>query len=326
MKFIELAKNIKEKLENAYLIEGDDAYFRDGAVKAIKEACRISQPLLNEACFEGETLKGDALSSFLGNLYTAPLFDEKRFVRVNGFYPTEREWEGLKSYLAKPCPSTVLVIVNDKKKQGGVDLKRKGGICFVDCSRESEETLCRWLFSLMRREGLVADSDAISYMVRFCAQDAQRMKSETQKLVAILGAGGKVTREVVEEYVPKDTEYKIYELTGAASRKNFDAFEEIMNDLLMKGFDEIAILSALCSHYRTLAEIASSPQNDPSLAQTLNLKPYALTKNKETVARLGGTRVKELYKKLYALSSGSKSGIYNKTGALTAAIANIFFG
>lgn len=326
MKFTELAKRLKEKLESAYLIEGDDAYFRDGAVKSIKEACRICQPLLNEACFEGETLKGDALASFLGNLYTAPLFDEKRFVRVNGFYPNEREWEGLKSYLANPCSSTVLVIVNDKKKQGGTDLKRKGGICFVDCSKESEETLSRWLFSLMRREGLVPDSGALAYMVRICAQDAQRMKSETQKLAVILGEGGVVTREAVEEYVPKDTEYKIYELTSAASRKNFDAFGEIMNDLLVKGFDEIALLSALCSHYRVLAEISSSSENDASLAQTLNLKPYALTKNRETVARLGGARVRELYKKLYALSSGSKSGLYGKTGALTASIANIFFG
>lgn len=325
MKFIELAKHLKAGLECAYLIEGEDAYFRDGAIKAIKDACNISQPLLNEASFEGETLKGDALSSFLGNLYTAPLFDEKRFVRVNGFFPNEREWEGVKNYLAKPCPSTVLVIVNDKKKQSGVDLRRKGGLCLVDCAKESEETLSRWLFSLMRREGLAPDSDAVSYMVRFCAQDAQRMKSETQKLVSILGEGGRVTRAVVEEYVPKDTEYKIYELTGAASRRNFDAFTEIMDDLLLKGFDEIAILSALCSHYRTLAEIASSG-NDPALAQTLGLKPYAFTKNKEAVARLGGARAIELYQKLYALSSGSKSGLYSKTGALTAAIANIFFG
>mgnify|MGYP001025022009 CR=1 FL=1 len=326
MKYIELAKKLKEGIERVYLIEGDDAFFRDGAVKAIKEACNLTQPLLNESCTEGETLKGDGLTAFIGSLYTAPMFDELRFVRVNSLFLGEREWERFKGYCEKPCPSTVLVLVNAVKKQDAVDLKRKGGITYVDCSRESEETLTRWLFTLMRREGLVPEQDAVSFMVRCCTQDAARMKSETLKLKSILGEGGRVTRAVVEEYVPKDAEYKIYELTQAASRKNFDAFTDILTDLTVKGFDEIAVLSSLCSHYRTLAEIASSNLSDKELAETLGVKPYAVGKNREAVARLGAKRVCELYRKLYALSCGGKSGVYHKSGALTAAIANIFFG
>lgn len=325
MKFTELAKNVKEKLDAVYLIEGDDAYFRDGAVAAVKGACNIAQPLLNESAYDGETLKGDALSAFVGNLYTAPMFDDRRFVRVNGFYLAERDWERFKPYCEKPCPSTVLVLVNPLKKQG-VDLKRKSGVTYVDCSRETEETLSRWLFSLMRREGLSPDADAVSLMVRYCTQDAARMKSETQKLKCILGEGGKVTRDTVEEYVPKDAEYKIYELTQAASRGNYDAFTSILNDLTIKGFDEIAVVSSLCSHYRTLAEISSSDLSDRELSEVLGIKPYALAKNREAASRLGARRVRELYRKLYELSCGSKSGIYNKSGALGAAIANIFFG
>lgn len=326
MKYIELSKTLKEGPARIYLVEGDDAYFRDGAVKAIKEACALTQPLLNESCAEGETLKGDAFLSFLSNLYTAPMFDELRFVRVNSFFLGEREWERFKGYCEKPCPSTVLVLVNAVKKQGAVDLKRKGGITYVDCSRESEETLSRWLFTLMRREGLAPDQDAVSYMVRCCAQDAARMKSETSKLKSILGEGGRVTRAAVEEYVPKDAEYKIYELTQAASRKNFDAFTDILTDLMNKGFDELAALGSLCAHYRTLAEIASSNLSDKELSETLGVKPYAVGKNREAVTRLGAKRVCELYRKLYALSCGSRSGVYHKSGALTAAIANIFFG
>ena len=325
MKYIELNAKLKEKPKNIYLIEGDDAYFRDGAVKAILNACAISQPLLNAATFEGEALKG-GLSQFIGNLYTPPLFDEYRFVRVNGFAFGEKEWALFKDYAEKPCPSTVLVFVNTVKKQGGVDLKRKGGIEYVDCARESEETLCRWLFSLAKKEGLVPDQDAVSLMVRYCAQDAARLKNETRKIRLFLGEGGRLSRAVVEENVPKDTEYKIYELTQAASRKNFDAFTEIMNELLTKGFDEIAVLTALCSHYRTLSEIASSQLNDQALSQALGVKPYAVARNREAVAKLGAPRVRELYRKLYALSAGSRGGLYNKTGALSAAVANIFFG
>ena len=49
MKYIELSKTLKEGPARIYLVEGDDAYFRDGALKAIKEACALTQPLLNES-------------------------------------------------------------------------------------------------------------------------------------------------------------------------------------------------------------------------------------------------------------------------------------
>ncbi len=326
MKFVQLENHLKEKLCPIYLAEGDEAYFRDHAVKRIRETCAISQPLVNEIRYEGESLKGDRLFAFRDALYSLPLFDEKRLVRVYEFYPSEREWEtALASYAANPCSSTVLVIVNGGKKAGAAELKKKSGVTFIDCAKENEETLTRWLFSLLRREGLLADSDAAALMVRYCAQDAARLRMEAEKLKLALGQGGRVTCETVEAFVAKDTEYKIYELTQAASRRNCSAFTEILGDMLQKGYDENAALSALTAHYRTLTEISLAKGSDAEIAKTLGIKPYAVQKNRETVSRLGRERAEELYRGLYALSCGAKSGLYTKTGALYAAIAKIFF-
>lgn len=325
MKFVQLAASLKEGLSPVYLAEGDEAYFRDHAVKSIREACALTQPALNDVRYEGEALKGEKLSSFVSDLYTLPFFDAYRFVRAVEFYPMEREWEQVERYVRAPSPSTVLVIVNSGKKQGAVDLKRKNGVVYVDCSRESEETLSKWLFGVMRRAHLLADADAVSLMVRYCNQDAARMRGETEKLRLLLGENGRVTREVVEREIAKDTEYKIYELTQAASRRNFSAFSEILHDLTEKGFDEYAVLSALTSHYRTLSEIANMGGTDAEIASALGVKPYAVQKNREAAARLGKARVERFYGDLYALSAGSRSGEYTKSGALLAAVAKIFF-
>lgn len=327
MKFTELTKNLKEKISSVYLIEGEEAYFRDHAVASIQAALALTQPTLNDVRIEGETLKGEKLVSFRDELYTAPFFDNNRLVRVYGFYPTEREVENvLKPYFEKPCPSTVLLIVNDGKKAGAAELKRKSGVTYVDCSRESEETLSKWLFGVMRRRGLFVDADAVTLMVRYCAQDAARMKQETEKLFCLLGEGGKVTRREIEEHVAKDVEYKIYELTQAASRRNFTEFSEILDDMMKKGYDENAALSALASHYKTLCEVSSMRGSDAEISATLGIKPYAVQKNRELAARLGKERVADLYSRLYELSSGAKNGTYTKTGALYEAIAKIFFG
>ena len=325
MKFVQLSNNLKERIDPVYLIEGEDAYFRDHAVSAIRQACGITQPVFNESRFDGESHKGD-LAGFFAGLFTLPLLDGKRLVCVYGFYPTEREWEKyLKPYAEHPCSSTVLVIVNKRKKAGAVDLKRKSAVTFVDCGRESEETLGKWLFGVMRRSALNADVDAVTLMVRYCAQDAARMKRETEKLALILGEGGRVTRREVEEYVAKDTEYKVYELTQAASRKNYSAFSEILDDLMKKGFDEHAVLSALVSHYRTLCEVLELKGSDAEAASVFGVKPYAVQRNRETANRLGRQKVTELYLYLYELSCGAKGGLYTKSGALTQGIAKIFF-
>ena len=327
MKFTQLAKSLKEGLAPVYVIEGEEAYFRDSAVAAIRSACALQNPMLNDARYEGENLKGEGLAALVRDLWTLPFLDGRRLVRACELYPTEREWEGvLKAYCAAPCPSTVFLIVNGGKKAGAAQLSRKAGVVYVDCSREDEETLSRWLFGVARRAGLVMDADAAQLMVRYCARDAARMKAEVQKFACLLGEGGHVTRAFVEENVAKDVEYKIYELTQAASRKNFALFSEILTDMLAKGSDEYAVLAALISHFRTLCEVGLSDAGDAELAKALGSKPYAVQKNRETAARLGRARVRELYEKLYALSSGAKRGVYGKRGALDAAIAEIFFG
>ena len=326
MKFVQLAKSLKEGLASVYLIEGEEAYFRDHAVAAVRAACGIANPMLNDVRYEGETLKGEALGAFVRALGTLPFLDERRLVRACEFYPSEKEWDVyLKAYCADPCPTTVLLIVNSGKKAGGAQLARKAGVTYVDCSREDEETLSRWLFGVARRQGLRMDADAAQLMVRYCARDAARMHTEVRKLAYVLGENGSITRETVEEYIPKDVEYRSCERTQAASRRNFEQFSQILSDMLEKGSDEHAVLAALLSHLRTVCEIAVSDAPDAELAALLGVKPYAVQKNRETVSRLGRARVQALYRGLYVLSSGAKSGVYTKTGALFAAIAEIFF-
>lgn len=327
MKFTQLTKSLQEVVAPAYLIEGDEAYFRDAAVNAIAQALHISQPLLNNVRYEGETLKGDKLISFRDELYTLPFFDEKRLVRVYGFFPSEKEWESaMAPYLKNPCASTVLLIVNAAKKGNVAELKKKEGLVFVDCAKEDEETLSRWLFQLMRKKGLEPDADACALMVRYCSRDASRMKTETEKFLSLLGEGGKVKREHIEEYVAKDAEYKIYEMTQAASRGNFAKFQEIASDLAAKGFDEHALLSSLTSHFETLTAISLTRGSDEEVAKALSQNAYAVKKNREAVRRLGNERVKKLYTQLYGLGAGAKSGKFSAQGALFSAVAKIFFG
>lgn len=323
MKFIEFNKTIKETPYPVCLIEGEEAYFRERAVEAVRETY-IAQPSLNDVRLDGDALKGDKLVSFRDSLYALPFLSEKRLARAYEFYPTEKEYESvLRKYVENPSSSTILLIVNSKK--GAYDLRKQKGITYVDCSRESEEVLCKWVSGMLRRAGLSSETDAVQRMVQYCSCDAARMKKEIEKLALLLGDGGRVTRETVEEFVNKDVDYKIYELTQAASRKSYAAFTEILDDLLQKGFDENAVLSSLTSHFRTLYDVSVMCGTEEEIAKALGLKPYAVKKNRETAKALGREKTEEYYLALYALSNGVKGGLYGKENALYTAIAKIFF-
>ena len=110
MKFVQLAKSLKEGLSPVYLIEGEETYFRDSAVDMIRRACGIGNPMLNDARYEGDALKGEAIASLVRALGTLPFLDERRLVRACEFYPTEKEWDtllgvadGMTSSAVLPC-------------------------------------------------------------------------------------------------------------------------------------------------------------------------------------------------------------------------------
>ena len=297
MKFVQLAKSLKEVgLHSVYLVEGEEAYFRDHAVAAIRTACALTQPTLNDVRYEGELLRGERLTALVSELYTLPFFDERRLVRIHEFYPTEKEWEqALKPYCAKPCPSTVLLIVNAGSGKRGAELKRKKDIVFVDCAKEEPDVLARWVSGVAKRAEVSIDGDAASLLVQYCNSDAARMSLEIKKLKELFGEGGRITREAVAEYVAKDVEYKLFKLTEAASYGNHSAFNEILHDLMEKGYDENAALASLTSYYRTLTEIAGMRGSDEEIALALGMKKYPVIKNREALNRLGRERARALY-------------------------------
>ena len=248
MKFVQLAKSLQEGVAPVYLIEGEETYFRDHAVESIRAACGLQNPMLNDARCEGDAVKGDP-AALVRALATLPFLDQKRLVRVYEYYPSEREWESFFApYCAHPSPSTVFLIVNAGKKAGAAELRKKQ-LVYVDCGREDEEMLARWLFGVARRQGLAMDADAASLMVQFCNRDAARMKKETEKLALMLGDGARIGRDAVEAYVARDTEYRIYELTQAASAGNYGRFSTILSDMLGQGLPH-AVRGALFSASR----------------------------------------------------------------------------
>lgn len=49
MKFIELPQTLKQKVENLYILKGDDSFVIDSAIKHINNACGNEMPDFNKS-------------------------------------------------------------------------------------------------------------------------------------------------------------------------------------------------------------------------------------------------------------------------------------
>lgn len=329
MKYVDFKKFTDENgAQPIYLFEGEESYFRDKG-EALLKARYLQEATLDYAAFDGAGLKGDKIRDLISAANSFPFISEKRVVKVSEFYPTEKDYETyLKEFFEDPSTDSILMICNSQKsKTGSATLAKKPNVTYVDCSRSDEETVKRWIYLTCKKSGVYADGITCGKIANYCLLDMSRIATETEKLIGYCVAAGKdrITDETVEALVYADSEYKIYELANALSRKNYSEYMKIVKDLSVRGFNETAFLSALAAYFKGLYEAATCRGSDKEVALTLGIKEYAVKKNREQASKFTKEDLFRFYETTYGAISGIKCGDLTPSSALKTVTARLFF-
>lgn len=330
MKYVEFRKFTDENgARPIYLFEGEEVYFREKGEALIKDRF-LQEPTLDYASFDGGALKGDKIKALVDAVCCFPFVSQKRVVRVNEFYPSEKDFDFyLKDLFANPPQDAILLIVNGGKgKTGTAALAKKPNVTYVDCARSDEETIKKWIHVTCKRAGLFADGVTCGKLAAYCVYDMARIAQETEKLLGYCAATGaqRLTDEMVDELVYPDAEYKIYELANALARKNYSTYMRVIKDLSTRGFNETSLLSSLASYFKGLYETSICKGSDQEVATALGIKEYAARKNREQAAKFGRETLLELYNATYGAISAIKCGAITPASALKTVTARLFFG
>lgn len=323
MKYTELKNDIKQGARSIYLLEGDDAYFRMKGEEMIKSSF-LQMPELNFSSFDGETLKGGALTSLTSAIESFPFMSEKRIIKVSELHPSESEYENYLKKTFENFPSSCILIIVNAESKKGVDLKRKPCVGFFDCNRADEETVAKWAYLTFKRAGITAPVDVCSAIAGYCLCNMSRVALEVEKLIDYKKEGA-LTREEVDELVFKDADYRIYEMTNAVARRDFSKFIIIENELCRKDGDEAPLLSGLFSYFKNLLTIYSSRQSDAELAKLLKMKEYGVKKSREQAQAIGCEKLKDYVTAVYDAISKLKGGLTLPKNALQTINNKLFF-
>ena len=323
MKFVELKNDIVKGARSIYLLEGSDAYFRLKGEEMIKTAF-MQMPELNFTSLDGESLRGSSLTELISAVESVPFMSEKRVVKVTEFHPSDSDYE---KYLKKTFDNfpeeTILLIVNSESKRG-IDLKRKACVTYIDCNCAEEETVTKWVYITLRNVKISASVEVCTLIARYCQYNMSRIALEVEKLIDYKKEG-ELSREEVDALVYKDVDYRIYEMTNAVSRRDFDTFAAIESELCRKAGDETSVLSGLFSYFKNLLTIATSDCSDRELSEMLKMKEYGIKKSREQARAIGADKLKNLVSDIYSALSEIKCGNLTPNSALQTVNNKIFF-
>ncbi|MBQ9544141.1 MAG: DNA polymerase III subunit delta, partial [Clostridia bacterium] len=227
----ELKSRLRLDPAGAYLFFGEEEYLKKYYLQkfvSLVEEGGFGD--LNVSTYD-YALKG--MDQLRGEFDTVPMLGDRRLVIVRSLQPlklSERDGERLLDLLDSVPKHLIAIIfclseefVADKaalKKKFPHRLAEK--LTAVDFSHLSENALVSWIGKGLGSAGLRVTDEAARLLVRICASDMMKMRSELDKLENYLKASGRdiVTADDVRLLVTGDPQAQVYELTDAVLARN----------------------------------------------------------------------------------------------------------
>lgn len=315
----------KKKHENGerfsvYLIDGEDAFFREKAWALIKDTL-VSEPMLNLATFDGQDMDEN---QFIASLYQYPFMSEYRVTLVRDYYPKAEKIKGkLQEFITNPPSGEALVIINEKTHEA---FKKYDNICHVECKREEAPIIVRWIKAKCTANGVAISDQTANLLAEYCLLDMTRISQETEKLIHYAFDKKVIERQDVDNNVHKDTEVKIYELTDAIGKKKFDVALSIISDMSDRNEPPIRILNSIYNYFRRLLLVAISDLRDSEIAEIFSIKEYAVKKAREQAKMFKKVALKKTVDMLIEIDYKIKAGYISQESSMWLAVFKIMTG
>ncbi len=321
MRMEELKTSLQKGIAPVYLIEGEDAFLRESAVKTLQERC-LTSPELNLSIFDGSFVRENP-EEMIGALMQYPFMSEKRVVVVRDYNPTATDLKNkaIRGYFESPVDTSLLIIVNN---DSCASLKKFDCITVVDCGKATMETLVRYIQITLKKNNLIITTKNAQLLADYCKLEMTKISGEVEKLIAYCFGNAEVTEEDIEELVIKENDYQIYELTEQIARKNNAKAYAILADMLSKSNDHNRIFTSIYYHFRKLFYCSVSKKPTSVLAKELGVKnEYAIKKLTEQCKRFTPKKLKQTVDMFVKYDADFKSGKISIQNALNLAIGKI---
>ncbi len=262
------------KLKPAYVLVGDEAFFRKRCRDAILEHL-VALEARDFGLFEldlGETSLNEVLDRARTPSLMAPfqVFFVRGVKTLFGRGSNEEKIAAIAEYCKDPNPDALLVFVADhisipadarRMEMTDKDRYQKireelGPFCgIVELCRVEEGEAVRWIGEYCAAREIKMDADGARELVDALGGDMMMVSNELEKLILYVGEKKKITLGDVETMVLAAKQRSLYELTDAISSKDRVRALQILDALLSTGDGEEAAIGHLYMLAKTFRQM-----------------------------------------------------------------------
>ncbi len=306
MRYEELQNSLRASILPAYMINGGESYLTVSALKMIEDALNISLKDFNVMKIGDDYTRG--MSNIVESCEALPLMDSKRLIVVSDFVGKKNEAEKkiILKYLERPCMTTCIVFFSTAQSDFFSSFQDK--VENIDCKSVSAGYLLNFLSEKLKNYNLSATNDVKQMICDYCNNSITKLDTQVDKLYFIKGDGKELTREDIENYIAKDLEYVIFDLTNAICNKDRERAILLVDDMIKNKEQPVTIVSIITNHFRRLFFIARSSSSSQELAKLLNVKEYAISKYRAQLKYFTQKELKRIYDLCVECDLNIKSG------------------
>lgn len=306
-----LKARLQKKLESCYLVQGEDVLLYDKALGLIKAKANVQLEEFNFNIFDDDTFNGDLM---IDTCETLPIGSEIKIVLLKNITKINDSFKKkLKDYLKKPSPSTVLVIFDFFNKFDFIISEK------ISTKRLDDYSLKEIVVAELQNCGKTITPEACRQLIESCCSYYSLIKHEIDKLASC--DDFEIDVKTVDSMVVKETEFTVFELTDALSKRDSDKAVSLLN-LMDK---DTKTFTLVLNHFRRMFFSAISGLDDKQLADLLGVKEYAVTKAKELSKNFTKLQLKNIYEMLGDVDVYIKNGQMQVENALYYLIFGILY-
>ena len=306
-----LKNRLNKKIEACYVVQGEDVLLYDKALQLVKKACNLQLEEFNFLAFDEDSFSADAV---LDACETLPMGSDKKLILLKNITKFDANFKKkLQEYLKKPVESTCLVIFDFFNKFDFLIAEK------ISAKRMDENSLKEIAKAELEKAEKTISEDALENLLGACCNYYSLMKNEIEKLSAC--DEQEITSSLVDKLVCKETEFTVFELTDALSRRDADKAIKLLN-LMDK---DTKTFSLILNHFRRLFFAAVSDLSDKELSALLGVKEFAITKARTMSKNFTKLQLKNIYEMLNEVDFFIKNGQMQVENALFYLVFGIIY-
>lgn len=253
----QLKETIKQGSANLYVFYGAEGYLVEQYARMVaRETVEEGFDAFNLQRFDGQEVSAAELEDAVEAL---PLMTDRKCVLVRDLDPCSGDTDRLLRLMESVPDSCVLVfwqmtVQPDSRKNGWKSFLKIAGDQGVAMKfdRKDPSDAAKMLVGGAKRRGCRLDVGDALYLVEQVGNDRNLLIGELDKLCALAGEGGEITKRMIDAACPKNLEAKVFDLSKAILyRRRQEAFD-LLYQLRVQREEPIAVLGVLSGAFSDL--------------------------------------------------------------------------